>query len=111
VTDDPFSVEESTRAGWVVVRLRGVVDLANAGEIESRLLAAAGESSLALELSDLSYLDSAGLAMIDRIARVLSEGGRSIEVIAAEGSVAHAVLGLALLAGVPVVAESTVESA
>jgi anti-anti-sigma factor len=111
VTDEPFTVEPSVRADWIVVRLEGGIDLANARDVETRLLDAAGDTSIALELSDLDYLDSAGLAMIDRIARALAGRGRSLELIAAEGSVAHAVLAIARLASVPVVTEQAVESA
>jgi anti-anti-sigma factor len=111
VTGDSLSVEPSVRADWIVVRLEGGIDLANARDVETRLLDAAGDNSVALELSDLDYLDSAGLAMIDRIARALAGRGRALELIAAEGGVAHAVLAIARLAGVPVLTEEAVESA
>jgi anti-anti-sigma factor len=110
VTHDSFTFKTNTSANWMVVRLEGGVDVANARDIETRLLDALGDDSLRLDLSDLSFLDSAGLAMIDRLARALDGRGRSLEVIAAEGSVARAVLRIAAFAGVPVVTESADEA-
>lgn len=60
---------------WPTVRLHGEVDLSNAAALAERAERAVSNraSGLLLDLSGLTYLDSAGLAMLFRLARRLGD--------------------------------------
>jgi anti-anti-sigma factor len=54
--------------GHVLLRLTGEVDLSNTDEVERQVLAEAGSGMpLVLDLSGLTYLDSAGLHLLYRL--------------------------------------------
>lgn len=111
MTGDSLAVDRHERSGAVVVRLSGVIDLSNARELEARVLERGdGTGPLVLDLSELDYLDSSGLAMIDRLAGALAARNRPLRLIAPEGSVAHGVLRIAQLAGVPLTSPAELES-
>jgi anti-anti-sigma factor len=58
----------SPSARATVVRLAGELDLSNVDEIEGRLLAALRPGHvLVLDLSQLGYIDSSGLGVIERL--------------------------------------------
>jgi anti-sigma B factor antagonist len=105
VSAEGFTVQPGLSDGCMVARLAGGIDLANARELETRLLDRVGDADgLVLDLTEVRYLDSAGLGMIDRLARALAARQRRLALVAPEGSVAHGVLRIAQLAGVPVTA-------
>ena len=57
----------------VLARLSGEIDLSNAGEVEDQVTGGlGGATAVAVDLSGLSYLDSAGLALLSRLAGRLS---------------------------------------
>ena len=63
-----------------VVRVAGEIDLSNAGE----LVAALEETTqirVALELAELTYIDSAGIRAVDQGYRVLRAEGRELVVV------------------------------
>ena len=63
-----------------VVRVAGEIDLSNAGE----LVAALEETTqirVALELAELTYIDSAGIRAVDQGYRVLQAQGRELVVV------------------------------
>jgi anti-anti-sigma factor len=55
-----FTVHEERRAGAIVVRLAGEVDVAASGAVRSRVDGAAG-GALVVELSEVTFVDSSGL--------------------------------------------------
>jgi anti-anti-sigma factor len=81
----------------VVARITGDVDLSNAGEIETALIGAIPNHSLALvlELSDVDHLGSAGIQLIYRIRADLNARGQSLQLVIPRRSVAHDALRLA----------------
>lgn len=57
-----FSVETSEQQGVVVVRASGEIDVATAPQIESQLISMIdGGSSVALDLAEVTFIDSSGL--------------------------------------------------
>jgi anti-sigma B factor antagonist len=74
----------------------GEVDMSNAEEVFRQVRAAAeGRSSVAVDLSQLGFIDSAGIAALARLHRDLTERGARLRVVAAESSVAARTLQLA----------------
>jgi anti-anti-sigma factor len=62
------TLEIGWRGGLLVGRLDGEVDLSNAAALQERILAAlVGARGLVLDLAGVTYLDSAGLALLSRI--------------------------------------------
>lgn len=57
--------------GFMLVELAGELDLTNAAEVERRLEQIAGTGGLVLDLNRVSFVDSAALHMLFRIARRL----------------------------------------
>jgi anti-anti-sigma factor len=53
----------------VVARLAGEVDSSNADTVQAELSAASDGRPLVLDLTDVGYLDSAGLALLERVRR------------------------------------------
>lgn len=64
-----------------IVAVRGEVDLTNADQLGEALAAATGHT-VVLDLSELAFLDSAGIRTIDRTRRRLAEEGRELLVVA-----------------------------
>ena len=58
-----------TRGPVLVARLRGEVDMSNAGQLRDELNAATRNDALGLvlDLSEVEYLDSAGIHLIYRL--------------------------------------------
>ena len=87
------------RGEVVVARVSGEIDISNAQTIRSELITVALKGrGLALDLSALTYLDSAGIAMIDSLHRALHEDGRTLRIVAPPGAVVHRVLTLSSMA-------------
>jgi anti-sigma B factor antagonist len=78
-----------TRAGGhTVLRVAGEVDLANAGLLDTAIRDAQADGAdvpLVVDLADLAYIDSAGLAALHRASRRIEEGGGSFVVVVPEG--------------------------
>jgi len=84
--------------------LSGEVDLANAAEVERRLFAHIPNAATLVQddLSEVGYLDSAGLAVLFRLAERLRVGQTELQVLAPAGSPARLaieVMGMAQLCG------------
>ena len=71
-----------------VVRVTGEIDLSNADAMVDAVTETASRG-VALELSELAYLDSAGIRAIDQGFRTLQAEGRSLVVVVPEGSPAQ----------------------
>ncbi len=73
-----LELEEIAPRGIVVARLSGELDLTNARELEERLDDAPAGSVLVLDLNRVSFIDSAALHVVFKIARRRGEGGLAI---------------------------------
>ena len=86
-----------TRGDVQLARIEGEVDLSNATEIGDRVLEATSNDvgTLILDLSDTSYLDSAGIRMLGEMAERLRWREQRLAVVAPEGSRVRGVLTMA----------------
>lgn len=76
-----------------IARLEGEIDLANAESLEAGVLAGAGDASaLIVDLSAVTYFDSAGLRMLDGLARACEAAAIPLRVVAPDGSPARMIL-------------------
>lgn len=80
----------------VLARLAGEIDLSNAVAVEEQVTGGlAGAGAVAVDLSGLDYLDSAGLALLTRLAGRLSGG---LRLVVAPGAVVGRTLEISGLA-------------
>jgi anti-anti-sigma factor len=89
------------RTGWTLVSIAGRLDMTSAGSFEQELedLIGAGTRRLAIDMSRLDYLSSAGLRALLVAARRLQEVGETLVLIGLRGTVKE-VLEIAGLANV-----------
>lgn len=87
-----------------VVRIVGEVDMSNADTIAAQLDAAAdGVDALTIDLTDVAYLDSHGLHILQSLADRHTVGSLKLTLIADPGGIAHQLLTIAGIANtVPV---------
>jgi anti-anti-sigma factor len=79
--------------GAVVASLRGEIDIVNAAEISDGLFSGIdGAESVVVDLDGVSFMDSQGVALLDRLASRLDAGGSAIAVVARPGSIPRRVL-------------------
>jgi len=85
-----IALETSVRhAGrYTVLHVAGEIDLANAGLLDAAIrdAQADGSSALVVDLADLGYIDSAGLAALHRASRRIEESGGSFLVVVPDDS-------------------------
>ena len=83
--------------GVVVASLSGEIDLSNAAEITDALLGGVPNEALGLviDLSEVSYLDSAGVRMLAELDHRLGWRAQSLRVVAPETSRSRRVLVIA----------------
>jgi anti-anti-sigma factor len=95
----------------MLARLSGEIDLSNAGAVEDQVTGGVtGVTAVAVDLSGLSYLDSAGLAVLSRLAARLSELAGSLRLVVPPDAVVGRTLSISGLASaIPV--DETVEAA
>jgi hypothetical protein len=67
MTVDLHRVERDDDDGGTRMRLTGEVDAANAGAVEDDLRRVAATGATTVDLADLEFIDSAGLAVLDRL--------------------------------------------
>jgi len=81
----------------VIAHVTGEVDLSNAGELGSALIDAIASDTwaLVLELSDVEYLDSAGIQLLYRLRADLRARGQGLSLVIRRRSAAHDALRLA----------------
>lgn len=83
-TSGDFDVRsETTPAGAAVVTVSGELDLATAPRLQDAL-AERMEDPVVVDLSECTFLDSAGMGVLLASARTLSESGRSLRVATAD---------------------------
>lgn len=92
-------VREGVRA--VIARLTGELDLSNAGNVSGALAEAIPNSVLALivDLTDVEYLDSAGIHLIYELREKLRTRGQVLRLVIPTDSVAGDALRLAGVTG------------
>ncbi len=98
-----FEVESGAGGSQVWARVRGPVDAATAGSFRSQLLMACrgGTLPLSVDLTEVSYFDGAAVRALYQVKEQLAVYRQALELIAAPGSPADAVLGLAGLQPAP----------
>lgn len=96
-------VDFEERDGISIARVRGEVDMSNAGELSATLQAAVDQiaAGLVLDFSGTSYLDSAGLHFVFDLGKRLRDRGQRLELVVPADS---PVAGILRLVGVETLA-------
>ena len=91
MSPEPPVVVVGGEPGLPVVRINGDVDHANAEPVEAEVLGAvAGSAAAVLDLTAVTFLDSAGVRLVDRVAAALGPGpSPPLRVVAPEPSPAR----------------------
>jgi len=94
-----------------VARLAGELDLSNATAIEDQVTRGlGGVTAVAVDLAGLSYLDSAGLALLSRLAARIAGPGGALRLVVPPDAVVRRTLWISgLTEAIPV--DETVEAA
>jgi anti-anti-sigma factor len=90
-------VELIARDGVWIASIRGEIDLSNADSTLRKLVEVVDEDSdgLIVDLSGLDYLDSAGVRLLFRLDRAVSESGGSLRAVVPQSAQIRRVLELA----------------
>lgn len=82
------NVTEERRGGTVIAHVRGEVDASNAGWLGARLRALMTNQSdaLAIDLTETTYLDSAGIALIFALVEELATHQQHLHLVIPEGA-------------------------
>ena len=81
----------------VVIRLRGEIDAVNAEGITSRALAMCDcQHPVALDVAEVTYLDSAGVRLVDALSRRCAELSTPFVVVVPEDAIVRRLLELTL---------------
>jgi anti-anti-sigma factor len=86
---------EGERQGTIcLVRVHGEIDLSNAQEVSSAIGSVMGQEArqLVVDLSDITYLDSSGVALLLRLAERLQSRRRQLHLVVPRGSPVRRVL-------------------
>ena len=102
------NLEVASTNGVVVATLSGEIDLSNAAHITRAVVDGVPNEAvgLVMDLSDVAYLDSAGVRMLAELERRLGWRSQAFRVVAPEGSRTRKVLSIAGLDGLLVLATS-----
>ncbi|MDX6645609.1 MAG: anti-sigma factor antagonist [Miltoncostaeaceae bacterium] len=94
-----------------LVAVAGEVDLSNAVALEVEILRHTKDGGgVALDLSEVGFMDSAGVALLQRLARTLVKSGRSLRLVAQASSPVGRLVGMTGLEGL-IPRDETVEEA
>jgi anti-anti-sigma factor len=86
---------EGERQGTIcLVRVHGEIDLSNAHEVSSAIGTVMGQETrwLVVDLSEITYLDSSGVALLLRLAERLQTRRRQLHLVVPRGSPVRRVL-------------------
>jgi anti-sigma B factor antagonist len=87
VTSRDFDVRSETmRSGAAVLHVSGELDLASAPRLAEALTELIADP-VVVDLSECTFLDSAGMAVLLASARALSDSGRSMRVVAPDAGI------------------------
>ena len=80
----------------IVVRVAGEIDLSNARPLELEIAAAVPNDveALVLDLSETTYLDSAGIRLVFGLADAVRRRGQELRLVVPAGSPVHRILEL-----------------
>jgi len=97
----PSDVSFSTHGQVVVARVSGEVDMSNSSELVSVIGAAATNDMIGvvLDLSDVEYLDSAGIRFVFTLRENVRTRGQDIRMVVPTGSPVNDALRLAGVSG------------
>ena len=88
-------VSFSRRGPASVVTLSGEIDLANAPAIGKEIVGyVGGEDAVLIDLTSVSFLDSAGVRLLDYIVGDMDDNGRAIRLVVGETGAARMTLQL-----------------
>jgi anti-sigma B factor antagonist len=105
MTDVAFDRREDV----VVARLSGEIDIATAERLQDAILAevrSAEEGGLVVDLSDVGFLDSAGIRLLFSVHRSMTESGRPMAIVVPDGARIASVLSIVELPSVVWTAET-----
>jgi anti-anti-sigma factor len=87
-------VEGERQDTLCLIRVHGEIDLSNAHEVSSEIGTVMGQEArrLVVDLSDITYLDSAGVALLLRLAERLRARRRQLHLVVPRGSPVRRVL-------------------
>jgi anti-anti-sigma factor len=87
-------VEGERQGTLCLIRVHGEIDLSNAHEVSSEIGIVMGQEAcrLVVDLSDITYLDSAGVALLLRLAERLRARRRQLHLVVPRGSPVRRVL-------------------
>jgi anti-anti-sigma factor len=93
---EPAILEASVRDGILVARLKGEIDLSNSRELRASLLREMNNSllGLVLDLTDIMYLDSAGIRTIFELREDLDTRGQELRLVVPRDSIVAITLDL-----------------
>jgi anti-anti-sigma factor len=91
---DLARVEGERQGSLCLVRVHGEIDLSNAQEVSAEIGVVMGQDAcrLVVDLSDITYLDSAGVALLLRLAERLRARRRQLHLVVPRGSPVRRVL-------------------
>jgi anti-sigma B factor antagonist len=90
-----LSIETRVQGAWTIVQVAGEVDLATAASLRDGVLAAAeGPANVAIDLTEVSFIDSSGLGAIVACLKRLRERGGDLTIVAPDDSAAAKLLAL-----------------
>jgi anti-sigma B factor antagonist len=99
VTDVAFD----RRSDVLIARLSGEIDIATAERLQQAILSEARgieEAGLVVDLSDVGFLDSAGVRLLFTVHRSMTEDGRPMAVVVPDGARIASVLSIVELSSV-----------
>jgi anti-anti-sigma factor len=82
VTADLYELTSERRDDVTIVRVTGEVDASNAAHVQEQILQLARTRAVIVVLTEVGYLDSAGIAMLEALRRE-----KDLHLVLAEGSV------------------------
>ena len=87
MTPMKLTFEVGTCSGWDVLSVAGEVDIATAGQLRQRVEELAPPAvNLALDLTDVGFMDSTGLGVLVATPRALTRAGGNLAVVAGQPS-------------------------
>jgi anti-anti-sigma factor len=80
----------------IVVRVAGEIDMSNAANVADEIMTQVSNEAVGLvvDLTDVSYLDSAGIRMLMELAKRLGWRGQILRIVAPSGSRSRHVLSI-----------------
>jgi anti-sigma B factor antagonist len=111
--DFTFEIDTSFTAGKYVVCLKGELDLSRSPQLEAALLEAeqSHAKAIVLDLGELTFVDSSGLAVLVDAARRSATNGDQLRITRARNHVARVLRVTGLDTALPFLAEPSAASA